>query len=201
MTDQNPTTEVSTIPEHNPHMASQEWLMEGIRKAKAEDYKKIDDAKHAMSLRIAEYLHRSEEEVWDLTFKKPLSEMQRDYDILRYYIPIQETPPPSLTANNVVPRNYNVGLNVGVAAVLVGTGAGLYMVLTTANFTATAQTMQILQDMVIALFGVVFLFAVSVAVIGGIRVVRHLVDQLHHERSQNATALKLGGIFRRRNKQ
>lgn len=200
MTDQNPTTEVTTISAHNPHIASQEWLHEGIRKSKWEDYKKTDDAKHAMSRRIAEQLGQNEDYVWDLTWKKPLSEMQRDYDILRYYIPVQESPPPSPKSNNVVHRNANVGLNVGVGAVLVGTGAGLYMVLTTANFTATAQTMQILQDMVIALFGVVFV-AASVAVFEGLRVVlRRRGNELHVERPQNATALKLRAIFRRRTK-
>lgn len=205
MTDQNPApetqpTKVTAIPEYNPHMASQEWLHEGIRKAKAEDWKKTEDAKEALATRIAEHLHRNEDYVWDLTYTKSLSEMQRDYDILRYYIPVQENTSPSPNSNNVkAARNANVGLNVGVGAVLIGTGAGLYVTLTTADFVATPQTMQILQDMVIALFGVGFI-AASVAVLEGLRVLRHRVRESYHPRSQNATALKLRAIFRRRTK-
>ena len=205
MTDQNPApetqpTKVTAIPEYNPHMASQEWLHEGIRKAKAEDWKKTEDAKEALATRIAEHLHRNEDYVWDLTFTKSLAEMQRDYDILRYYIPVQENTSPSPKSNNVkVARNYNVGLNVGVGAVLIGTGARIYMVLTSAGFTTTPEAIQVFQDMLLALSGIA-LIAISVALFEVLSAVRRRIRELHYQRSQNATVLKLRAIFRR-NKQ
>ena len=115
---------------HDPNNTSAEWLHEGVEKARAEDYKKIVDTKHAWAERIAKLLNRDIDDIWDTVYTMPASSIQSDYETLTYYLPQEGYAP-----NMGTPDDFQTAFAAGVAALLGVTGLGLEVMLIEAGFT------------------------------------------------------------------
>ena len=124
---------MSENPMYDPNDTSAEWLHEGVEQARAEDYKKVVDAKHAWAERIAKLLHRDVDDIWNMVWKMAAPRIQRDYETLTYYIPEAVD---VLKGRTLPDRETSwTAFVAGVTALLGVTGLGLEVMLIEAGFT------------------------------------------------------------------